>query len=158
MLNVTTWLNKLENSKLARERMSSREGKPKLDILENIIADQITILEHYAGGHRLGTRSEELRRVIQLYNWFNTPCGSFPAMRAQQIGGLDAIMVAEFKALNAEEVARDLKFYTSLRNLVADESSSSKHLDTAIEKGLEVLKTNTAAIKKVRSGIQRSKD
>ena len=151
--NVVAWLGVLESSALIRQEMSSVDTYRNLAIIERIISHQITILKHYALGcsRGLGSKSDELRQVIELYNTFAKPYKHAPAIMRAKLSGLSAIMTAEFKKLNAEEVDRDLNFYILLRNDMMDKCRASKHLDAAIEKGLMLMEIEMAAINDVRS-------
>ena len=151
--NVVAWLDMLGSSALIRQEMSSIGTEYSFTIIERITFHQITILKHYALGCNggLGPKSDELRQIIRLYTIFAEPCNRAPAIMSGRLNGLSAIMTAEFKKLNAEEVARDLRFYIRLRDDMMDKCSSSKHLDAAIEKGLMLMEIEMAAINDVRS-------
>ena len=153
--HIILWLRELEDSALIRTRMSSIQNNKYHDTIENVIANQIAILEHYAWEYSgLGLKSDELRCVIELDKNFRTSDGSAPPIKEQKLAGLEAIMTAEFKRLDAAAVASDLKYYTLLRTSVLNKNKALSHLDDAIDKGLELMETKMAAKKKVRSGIR----
>ena len=152
---IILWLRELEDSALIRTRMSSIQNKKYHDTIENVMAKQITILEHYAWEFSgLGLKSDELRRVIELDKIFRTSDGFAPPIQEKSCGGLEAIMTAAFKKGDADSVASDFKFYLALRTSVSNKNKALSHLDDAIDKGLELMETKMAAKEKVRSGIR----
>ena len=152
-LDVVLWLDKLEISALLLKDIASHEES---NTIRKIIARQINILRHHAStsGGCLGSNSGELRRVIELYNTFRTKCKFFPAMTISETAGLDVIMITAFRRLDAEEVARDLKFYTELRSSIEITSLGYEYLDLIINNGLKVVETEMAAIEQVRSALR----
>ena len=154
-MRALRWIKELDESALLRTRMSSNQNKKNLDTIENVIANQITILEHYAWENSgLGVKSDEFRRVIELDKIFRTSDGFAPPIQEQNCAGLEAIMTAAFKTVDADSVASDFKYYLALRTSVSNKNKALSHLDDAIDKALEVVKTKMAAKKEVRSEIR----
>lgn len=150
---VLAWLDKLEHSALIRQQMASFGTHHSFTIIREIIANQINILaDHVLGsGGGLGSKSNELRRVIELYTTLTKPYNLAPDIAHEDLRGLDSIMAVEFCKLDVEEVARDLKFYTLLRKNMTEGSQGSRNLEYAINRGLNRVKTEMIAINKVRS-------
>ena len=149
---VVEWLNKLENSASVRQEMSSIGESESLNTICKIIAHQITILEHYAlsSSGRLGSKSNELRRIIELYNTLIKPCKFGQRFTHRDLDQLDSIMTAEFQKLEAKEVAHDFKFYVVMAKNIDEKCRASKLLDITIAEELDLEKREMVAIKKVR--------
>ena len=115
-------------------------------------------MKHYALGSsgRLGSKSNELRRVIELYNTLIKPCKYGSDFKDEHLDELDDIMIAEFQKLSVEEVAPDLEFYILMWKNMDKKSRASKQLGIIIEGGAGFLKRETVAIDKVRSGFSHN--
>ncbi|KAL8784077.1 MAG: hypothetical protein Q9195_009186 [Heterodermia aff. obscurata] len=124
-----------------------------------VIAEQITLLEHYYLGcsHGLGFRSREFLIVITLYKIFESSWKSAPAIDDQTLRRLDAILCAEFKELDVKDVAGHLQYYTELRTQMPNKFSRLKDLDIALTEGFRQREMETAIERKVGSGVSNER-
>ena len=144
-LQLDQILTNLEASAIVREYINKFDKGSSLLSIETIIMHQSTLLGHHLAiwnsKHSLmSPEPRAIQRIIEITNTLSKETIDDEGIEAYKIEGLDNVLTDEFKRLNNEDVAFDLKLYAEMRASMNDRviPRAAEQLGKNIASGLRI--------------------